>query len=211
VDDYRQSEILMASLIAENSALIVIDMQKGFLRDESGMGRIGFDLTAFREVIQPCVKLVETARKAGIPIIYTRYVFSPDYSDGGIMVELLPALKTEKALQAGDWEVELTPELLPGPGEYVIDKNKPSAFWGTNLDDMLQKWGVTRLIVCGITTNCCVESTVRDSSHRDIETWVVADAVAESSPDRHEYALKGMGMLFAHMTSVAEVEAALAP
>ena len=67
-----------------------------------------------------------------------------------------------------------------------------------------------RVIVCGITTNCCVESTVRDASHREYQTWLVTDAVAESSRDRHDYAIQCMTMLFARGTTVAEVCAASA-
>ena len=192
------------------TALIIVDMQQGFLDDASAMGRMGFNLALLREALDPCVKLVETARQTEALIVFTRYVYQPDYSDGGIMVELLPALKAEGALKAGDWEVELADVFGQRDGEVVIDKSKPSAFHGTMMDTVLAARGIERLIICGITTNCCVESTVRDASHRDYQTWVVTDAVAESARDRHDYAIQCMTMLFARGTTVAEVQAASA-
>jgi nicotinamidase-related amidase len=191
-----------------HSALIVVDMQEGFLRDDTAMGRLGFDIGLLREAIDPCVRLVEAARKAGVLVVFTRYVYQPDYSDGGIMVELLPGLKTENALKAGEWEVEIAPIFGARPDEPVIDKSKPSAFHGTTMDAVLAEHGITRVVICGITTNCCVESTVRDAAHRDYDTWLVTDGVAETRRDRHEYAIECMTMLFAHRTTVGEVEAA---
>jgi ureidoacrylate peracid hydrolase len=190
------------------TALIVVDMQEGFLRTDTAMARLGFDVSLLQEAIDPCVRLVEAARAAGLLVVFTRYIYKPDYSDGGIMVELLPGLRDEGALKAGEWEVELAPVFGRRPDEPVIDKSKPSAFFGTTMDAVLKEHGITRVIVCGITTNCCVESTVRDASHRDLETWLVVDGVAESRRDRHDYAVECMTMLFARGTTVAEVEAA---
>ena len=191
------------------TAIIVVDMQDGFLRDDAAMARLGFNLQPFRDVIEPCERVVRAGRSAGATIVFTRYLYRPDYSDGGIMVELLPGLRTEGALRAGEWEVEIAPQLTPEPGDVVVDKSKPSAFHGTTMDAALAERGITRVVVCGITTNCCVESTVRDASHRDLETWLVCDAVNESRRDRHDYAIECMTMLFAHGTSVADVEAAV--
>ncbi|WP_439533148.1 cysteine hydrolase family protein [Polymorphobacter sp.] len=204
------TDLPVTPTLDSRTALIIVDMQQGFLQDESAMGRMGFDLSLLREALDPCVRLVDTARQTEALIVFTRYVYQPDYSDGGIMVELLPALKTEGALKAGDWEVELAEVFGQRDGEVVVDKSKPSAFHGTTMDAVLAARGIERVIVCGITTNCCVESTVRDASHRDLQTWVVTDAVAESARDRHDYAIQCMTMLFARGTTVAEVQAASA-
>ncbi len=195
-------------LQADGSALIVVDMQNGFLELDSAMGRIGFDIPLLQRAIAPCQRVVAAARSAGVPIIWTRYVYASDYADGGIMVELVPGLKTERAVCSGDREVEIIDSLAPLPGEVVIDKNRPSAFFKTGLQDILEKAGIERVIVCGVTTNCCVESTVRDAAHLDIPTFVIFDAVAEADQSRHDHALQVMGLLFARMVSVADVEAA---
>ncbi|WP_419815692.1 cysteine hydrolase family protein [Glacieibacterium sp.] len=194
----------------DKAALIVVDMQRGFLEQDSAMGRLGFDLDPLIAVIEPCRRLVVAARAAGVPIVWTRYVYAEGHVDGGVMVELLPGLKTENALLAGSDEIEVEPALGPLPEDHVVDKNRPSAFWGTDLDAWIKANGIENLIVCGITTNCCVESTVRDASHRDIPTYVVSDAVAETSASRHDHALLAMSMLFARLVTVADVETALA-
>lgn len=204
------SDLPIAPRLDSRTALIIVDMQDGFLRDDAAMARLGFDLGLLREALAPCVDLVAAARAAGALVVFTRYVYKPDYSDGAIMIELNPGLKTAGALKAGEWEVEIAPALAPRDGEPIIDKSKPSAFHGTEMDAVLEKHGIERVIIAGITTNCCVESTVRDASHRDFQTWLVTDAVAESARDRHDYAIQCMTMLFARGTTVAEVQAASA-
>lgn len=92
----------------------------------------------------------------------------------------------------------------------MIDKNRPSAFFRTQLDDILGGRGIDQLIVCGVTTNCCVESTVRDASQRDIATFVVADATAELDPLRHDGALATIGLLFGWVVVSDAILAALA-
>ena len=79
----------------------------------------------------------------------------------------------------------------------MIDKNRPSAFYTPSFEAAIRERGIAQLVVCGVTTNCCVESTVRDASQRDFETFVVRYAVAEYDPDRHNNALAAMEMLFA--------------
>ncbi|MES2496088.1 MAG: cysteine hydrolase [Pseudomonadota bacterium] len=204
------SDLPIAPRLDSRTALIIVDMQDGFLRDDAAMARLGFDLGLLREALAPCVDLVAAARAAGALVVFTRYVYKPDYSDGAIMIELNPGLKAAGALKAGEWEVEIAPALAPRDGEPIIDKSKPSAFHGTEMDAVLEKHGIERVIIAGITTNCCVESTVRDASHRDFQTWLVTDAVAESARDRHDYAIQCMTMLFARGTTVAEVQAASA-
>jgi ureidoacrylate peracid hydrolase len=104
--------------------------------------------------------------------------------------------------------VEIIPQLQPDAGSLVIDRNRPSAFYGTDLHAQLRGRGISQLVVCGVTTACCVESTVRDAAHRDYLNFVVADAVAEFEDAHHRAALQSMGRIFAHLTSVDEITAA---
>jgi ureidoacrylate peracid hydrolase len=148
---------------------------------------------------------------AGLPIVHTRYVYQPGHSDGGLLVDaLMPELRSENALVAGDWDAETVDELKALPGEMVIDKNRPSAFFRTEFDAWIAANAIRRLIICGVTTNCCVETTVRDASQRDLETFVVADATGELDPARHASALNTMGLLFAKVVTITDVECALA-
>ena len=193
----------------DKTALIVIDMQNGFCSEQGSINAIGLPASRLRASIAPCARLISSARHAQLPVFYTRYMFRSDYLDGGLMAhELMPDLKSGKTLISGTWDTEVIDELAPIDGDFIIDKNRPSSFFGTNLDASLKNLGVENLVVCGVTTNCCVETTVRDASQRDYRTFVVKDAVAEYEDDRHEIALKSMDMLFAYLVTTAEVEGA---
>ncbi len=192
-------------------ALIVVDMQNGFCLAHGSCARVGLPVELLKPAIAPCARAVRAARRAQVPIIFTRYVYRADFRDGGFLVnEKLPALRDEKALVAGSWDAELLPELTAAPGDYVLDKNRPSAFYATPLETWLNGLGVRELVVCGVTTNVCVETTVRDASQRDYRVFVLQDAVAEYDPERHAASLKAMGMLFAHLMTVADLERAWA-
>lgn len=192
------------------AALIVIDMQNGFCSRDGSVARIGLDVDALVGAVEPCRRLVEAARAAGLPVIHTRYVYAAGHSDGGLLVDLLmPALRAEKALLSGSWDAETVPELAPIAGELVIDKNRPSAFFKTGLEDHLAEREIDQLIVCGVTTNCCVESTVRDASQRDIATFVVADATAELDRQRHDGALATIAILFGWVVDSQSILASL--
>lgn len=189
-----------------STALVVVDMQVGFLRDGASCDRIGLPVAALKPALQPCRELVSLARARGVPIIYTRYVYRDDYRDGGLLAgELIPALREERSLAAGSEDAEIVAELAPQPGDFVLEKNRPSSFHGTPLETWLNGLGVENLVVCGVTTNCCVESTVRDASHRDYRCFVVRDAVAEFDPDRHRVALESIAMLFGYVIGLDEL------
>lgn len=188
------------------TALLVIDMQNGFCSDDGSVNRIGLSAERLRMVIEPCVRLVQAARSASVPVIFTRFVYRPDYADGGVMVkEFFPALETENALAAGSWDAEIVDELQSKADDFVVVKNRPSGFYATGMEPILNGLGIENLVVCGVTTNCCVETTVRDASQRDYHTFVVADAVAEFDEDRHRVALQSMEMLFADVVEVSDV------
>ena len=193
----------------DKTALMVIDMQNGFCSEEGSVNAIGLPAARLQPAVAPCERLIAAARKAKLPVIYTRYMYRPDYADGGIMAdEIVPDLKNGKTLMAGTWDIEVVDELAPEKGDFIVDKNRPSSFYGTGLETILRGLRVENIVVCGVTTNCCVETTVRDASQRDYRTFVVQDAVAEYEDDRNEVALKSMGMLFAHLVTTADVESA---
>jgi ureidoacrylate peracid hydrolase len=196
-------------LTRERTALIVVDVQNGFCHPDGSTARMGLDQTLTIAAIPGCARLVAAAREAGVPVIYTRYVFRADYRDGGVLIEhLMPALRDESSLKAGTWDVELVDELQPREDEFVIDKNRPSAFYGTQLEPILTSARIDSLVVCGVTTNMCVETTARDASQRDYRTFTVGDATGEFDAGRHEYALKALGFLFGKVVTVDDVEQA---
>ena len=190
------------------TALLIIDMQNGFISPDGSVARIGFPIERMQAAIGPCVALLGAARAAGMKIAQTRFVYQPELSDGGIMVdEMLPELRREKALVAGSWDADIIDELAPLPGEAVFDKNRPSACLNTGLEAWLQANDIARVIIAGITTSCCVETSVRDLSQRDYHVLIAADACAEYDEERHRVALKTLGLLFARTGDSADIVA----
>lgn len=195
--------------LTADTALIVIDMQNGFCHPDGSFASIGLDVSRPLAAATGCRTLVDAAREIGVPVIWTRYVYRPDYSDGGLLVtDLLPAIKDIRSLEDGTWDAEILEDLTPAEDEVVIDKNRYSAFYGTRLEPVLTSRGIRNLVLCGVTTNMCVETTARDASQRDYRTVVVGDASAEFDPARHEHALFTIGFGFGWVADQVDVLAA---
>lgn len=194
------------SVPKDDVALLVVDMQNGFLEPEGSMARIGMPHHELRSALPGCESLVRAARGAGVPVIFTRYVYQPGFIDGGLLAhELVPQMKEVDALVAGTWDAEVVASLAPQTGEVVIDKSRPSAFYGTQLEPLLTSQGIRSLVICGVTTNICVETTARDAGQRDYRVHVVSDAVAEFDPTRHKVALGTIDFAFGWLATTAEV------
>jgi len=192
---------------AQDVALLVIDMQNGFLREEYSLG-IADTQEPFAAAVPGTARLVEAARAADVPVIYTRYVYLPGNDD-----QLPPAGRAQGApfeprLVAGTPDVEIVPELAPAPGDQVIDKSRASAFYGTRLEPLLTARGIRSVVVCGVTTNICVETTARDASQRGYRTYVVEDAVGEAELSRHWHALYTVEFIFGTVCTVADAQRA---
>ena len=195
-----------APIQTERTALVVIDMQNGFCDPEGSAAKTGFDISMCRAAIEPCQRLIEGARASEIPIIFTRLVWRADYRDGGVVTEsILPGLVEANCCAAGTPDAELIPEMVPRPEDFVIDKNRYSAFYGTPLASILSSLDVRNLVLCGVTTNICVETTARDASQRDYRTVVVGDATGEIAPERHQWALETLGTRFGWVVGHQEV------
>jgi ureidoacrylate peracid hydrolase len=194
------------TLSRDKIALLVIDMQNGFLAEAGSMAKIGLPHTALQPALPGCVALVAAARAAGVPVIYTRYVYLPDYSDAGLLpTELVPAMMEVGALTAGSWDAEIVDELAPEPGDIIIDKSRASSFYGTRLEPVLTNLQVRSLVMCGVTTNICVETTARDAGQRDYRVHVISDATAEFEQARHDHALHTIGFTFGWVNRVDDV------
>ena len=182
-----------------NTGLLVIDMQNGFCHDDGSFGgAMGLDITPLKESISGCVELVKAAREKNYPIAFTRYIYKEDYSDGGVLVnDLMPGLAEVDSLKEGTWDVEIIDELKPSEDELVLNKNRPSAYYNTGLENWLKENNLKQLIICGVTTSICVETTTRDLSQEDYRVVIASDAVNELEADRHEVALKTLAFGFA--------------
>jgi len=187
-------------------ALLVIDMQNGFCKPTGSMGSLGFDVSRCDSAIGQVRKLIDAAHKADVPVIYTRYVYQADYKDGGILPNvLLPGLKEIGALAEGSWDAAIVDELTPIEGDLIIDKSRYSAFYGTRLEPLLTSLGTRNLVMCGVTTNMCVETSARVASQRDYHAHVIEDACAEVDHQRHLNAIQTISFGFGWINTIDDV------
>jgi ureidoacrylate peracid hydrolase len=176
------------------TALIVVDMQNAYASAGGYLDIAGFDIGGAAAVIEKIKLAVEAARRAGVQVVFFQNGWDPGYIEAG--GEGSPnwwksnALKTMrdkpelngKLLAKGTWDYALVDQLKPQPGDIVIEKPRYSAFYNTALDSMLRARGVKNLAFCGIATNVCVESTLRDGFHREYFGVLIEDATHQAGP-----------------------------
>jgi ureidoacrylate peracid hydrolase len=189
-------------------ALLVVDMQNTFCHPAGAFARLGADVSPLAAVVPAVAALVAAARAAAVPVIFVKHVLRGDYRDGGILfTELKRPVRDAGAIVGGSWEAELVDELRPEPDDFIVEKRRFSAFYGTDLEVVLSSLRTEALVICGVTTNICVESTARDAAQRNYRTFVVADATAEVDPEKHEHALATLGYAFCRVVTSADVAA----
>ncbi len=180
------------------TALVIIDMQRDFM-EPGGFGEtLGNDVSRLARAVKPIASVLAAARAMGMLVIHTREGHLPDLSDA-------PPAKLERgapSLRIGDpgpmgrilirGEVghDIIPELYPRRGEIVIDKPGKGAFYATSLSDVLDSYAIANLLVCGVTTEVCVNTTVREANDRGYRCVVIADGCASYFPEFHEMGLK---------------------
>ena len=180
-------------------ALLVIDMQRDFLEAGGFGAALGNDVSLLRRAIDPNRRLLEAWRATGLPVFHTREGHRPDLGDLPRAKRMRPpgdALRIGdlgpmgRILVRGEPGHALIPELAALPGEAVIDKPGKGAFSATDLDARLQTLGVSQLVVTGVTTEICVQSTVREANDRGYDCLVLSDCTASYFPEFHAAALK---------------------
>jgi nicotinamidase-related amidase len=201
-------------------ALLIIDMQRDFL-EPGGFGEmLGNDVELLRSTIAPNRHLLQAWRKAGLLVLHTREGHRPDLADlppakrirGGGSVHIGDPGPMGRILIRGEPGHDIIPELYPLPGEPVIDKPGKGAFWATDLHAILQHRGIRQLVVTGVTTEVCVNTTVREATDRGYDCLVVSDCVGSYFPDFQEAGLKmitAQGGIFGWVADSATVLAAL--
>jgi nicotinamidase-related amidase len=206
--------------VPAQSALLIIDMQRDFL-ESGGFGEmLGNDVSQLRRTIEPNRKLLAAWRTAGLTVIHTREGHRPDLSD------LPPAKKVRghgkhtigdpgpmgRILIRGEPGHDIIPELYPLPTEPVIDKPGKGAFFATDLHAILQNYGIRNLVVTGVTTEVCVNTTIREANDRGYDCLVPADCVGSYFPEFQEAGLKmikAQGGIFGWVSDSSRVMAAL--
>jgi len=180
------------------SALMVIDMQRDFV-ERGGFGEaLGNDVSFLRKAVPPTHRVLDAARRAGLLIIHTREGHRPDLSDlqpskkarGRLATGIGDKGPMGRILVRGEHGHDIIDELKPIAGEPIVDKPGKGAFYATDLDAILAHRGMRQLVVCGVTTEVCVTTTVREANDRGYDCLVLEDCVASYFPEFHDMALR---------------------
>lgn len=202
------------------TALVIIDMQRDFLQPGGFGATLGNDVSLLAAAVAPCRALLDGVRRHDMLVIHTREGHRPDMADA-------PRAKIERGtpsarigdlgpygriLIRGEPGHDLIPELYPQAGEPVIDKPGKGAFYATDLHAILCNRGIENLVVCGVTTEVCVHTTVREANDRGYRCIVPSDCCASYFPEFHEVGLrmiKAQGGIFGWVSDSGRILAAL--
>jgi ureidoacrylate peracid hydrolase len=179
----------------KETALIVVDMQNAYASEGGYLDLAGFDIGGAAGVIERIKVLTDTARAAGVTVVYFQNGWDAGYQEAGgpgspnwWKSNALKTMREKPELQGkllarGGWDYELVEALKPQPGDLVIPKPRYSAFFNTSLDSALRSRGIRNLAFCGIATNVCVESTLRDGFFLEYFGILLEDACHQAGPE----------------------------
>ena len=203
------------------TALIIIDMQRDFIDDEGACAAVGADVKPLQAIVPRVAALLQAARGAGLTVVHTRYGFKADCSD------LFEAVRRQSRDAGGEYGTpgplgrilirgepgfEIVEPLTPQPDEIIIDKPTFGAFAASTLDTILRSRGVTPLLVSGVTTQCCVECTIREAVDRGYYVCTVEDCCGAFEADLHANTIKAIqseGHLFGWVARAADIRESL--
>jgi nicotinamidase-related amidase len=216
-----QAEPEPISIDLDRTALLIIDMQRDFLLPGGFGESLGNDVSRLQAAVKPCSWLLEVARARKMLVIHTREGHRPDLTDapkakverGSPSMRIGAMGPMGKILVRGEAGHDIVAELYPREGEPVIDKPGKGAFFATDLHHILQNRKIENLIVCGVTTEVCVHTTVREANDRGFRCIVPGDCCASYFPEFHDAGLKmikAQGGIFGWVTDSARVLKALA-
>ncbi|THF74162.1 cysteine hydrolase family protein [Cohnella fermenti] len=191
-----------AWLNTTDAALVIIDMQNDFCHEEGASAKSGIaDIAAFQACVPAIETLISSARAAGVPVVFVYMTL-----DGTTKSEAwLNKFGTNTSIiEKGSWGAEFY-KLFPQEGDAVVEKHRFSAFIGTDLDLILRSMKRKSIVLTGVLTNVCVESTARDGFMLDYNVTMVADAVAGSSPAAHQATLDNFAAVFGQALKTDEV------
>ena len=196
-----------------HTALIVVDVQNDFCAVGGMMEKEGFDLTAVQAMADRLPSLIKTARAAGVLIIFVKNVYT---SDGNVYLSDSWLEQARRAREGsytrrdvcreGSWEGDFFGDVRPEPGDAVVTKHRFSAFRDTDLDLILRSHGIRTLVMTGVASNVCVETTAREGFVRDYYIVFTSDGTATYADIDHQATLRNMDRFFGQVASVDDVE-----
>jgi ureidoacrylate peracid hydrolase len=182
-------------VVVEETAVIVVDMQNAYASPGGYLDLAGFDIGGAAKVVEQTAKVLKVAREAGMTVVYFQNGWDPDYREAGgpgsPNFHKSNALKTMRArpelqgklLARGGWDYELVEVLKPQPGDIELHKTRYSGFFHSQLDSLLRARGIRNIVLVGIATNVCVESTLRDGFFLEYFGMMLEDATHQAGPE----------------------------
>jgi nicotinamidase-related amidase len=201
-------------------ALVVIDMQRDFLESGGFGAALGNDVSRLAPAVAPIAALLAAFRKLGLPIVHTKECHRPDLADcppakrsrGNGKLRIGDPGPMGRILIDGEPGSDFVPALQPRAGEVVLAKPGKGAFWATPLQHELQRRYVTHLLITGVTTEVCVQTTMREANDRGYECLLVEDATESYFPEFKQAAIamiRAQGGIVGWTATSAEVLAVL--
>lgn len=192
---------LQETIKPEVSALIIIDMQNDFCSNGGHYDKYGKNIDDMENIIPNLSRLIHHARERGILVIYIQntQISSGAYLSPSTIAHMLKRWKDESKLYytlEGTWGHQIIDDIKPQETDLIVKKHRPSAFVGTDLDMILRSTGKETIIITGVITEGCVESTARDGWLRDYYVVIAEDCIASSTPELHNAQLKIMKEIY---------------
>jgi len=203
-----------------HTAVVMIDMQRDFLEPGGFGAMLGNDVSLLRPIVPACVRLLALARAKGMAVIHTQEAHDAQLADcppskrarGALSCGIGDPGPLGRVLVAGEPGAGFVPELQPQPGDIVLRKPGKGAFHATSLDAILHAQGITHLLIGGVTTEVCVQSTMREANDRGYECLLVTDCAASYFPQFHAAVVEmvvAQGGIVGWAAPLADIEAAL--
>jgi nicotinamidase-related amidase len=198
----------MTSFDPRTTAIVAVHFQNDIVGPDgafAGFFRAEVERTG---VLDTAARLLDGARAAGVPVIYTRVAWKSDYSDLNANSALLGMVAQTQCLQDGSEGAAITDEVTPKDGDRIVTHQRVGGFAGSDLEATLRAAGAQTVVIAGVATNASVEGTARAASDLGFRTVVVADACSAGSPEAHSASLESLGLL-AEITTTEEFLAGL--
>ena len=188
-DSHELLSTLEQKVLPAHAALLVVDVQNDFVADGGFFDQIGADVKTIQKTIPPLLQLIDCAREAGVLVIFIQAIYDPQYLSSPMRERDLRVGRQMPRCLTGSWGADFH-VIAPRPNEPVVIKHRYSAFANSELDDLLKRHGIRSLLLAGVSTDTCVESTGRDAYFIDYYVTLIADCCAGGVERDHLVALE---------------------
>jgi ureidoacrylate peracid hydrolase len=200
-----KTEWLARKVVPPGCALVIIDVQNDYCHENGALNRFGRKVSDIRQMVPRLKEVVEKARQIQVPVVHVRMANNEfTKSDAYLEHRSRRSGGNRQVCQEGSWGAEFY-EIEPRPGEPVVTKNRYSAFVNTNFETILRAQGVKTVILAGVTTDVCVESTARDAFMRDYHVLFLSDCTGVDDPAVQQATLERIDRYFGHVVSSGDV------